>query len=132
MRRPLPPDGHQFLARFSDEVHEIALCLRDRVFKVMPNIHESVYDVGYTVSMVYGSTERQRDAIVYVASYSKHANLGFSQGALLDDPEGVLVGTGARMRHVKFEVASRPEDATALSPSSSAGGRATRPGSSST
>ena len=29
-------------------------------------------------------------------------NLGFKQGAHLDDPKGLLVGTGANMRHVKI------------------------------
>jgi hypothetical protein len=102
MSRRLPAEADPLLARFSDDVQEIALRLRDRVLTVMPNVHEAVMDVGYTVSIVYGATPRQRDAIVYVASFSEHVNLGFPQGVSLPDPDDVLVGDGARMRHVKF------------------------------
>jgi hypothetical protein len=31
-----------------------------------------------------------------------HVNLGFSRGAELDDPEGILEGTGKGMRHIKI------------------------------
>ena len=68
----------------------------------MPNVHEIVYDVGYTVSINYGPDGETRNAVLYIASYAKHVNLGFFHGATLPDPKHVFEGTGARMRHVKF------------------------------
>jgi hypothetical protein len=38
----------------------------------------------------------------HVAAFSAHANIGFFHGADLDDPSGLLHGTGKRMRHVKL------------------------------
>ena len=38
----------------------------------------------------------------YVNSFKSHVNVGFFYGALLDDPAGLLEGTGKRMRHVKL------------------------------
>ena len=38
----------------------------------------------------------------YVNVYTAHMNVGFFQGASLDDPSGLLVGTGKYMRHVKL------------------------------
>ncbi len=38
----------------------------------------------------------------YVGAFSAHVNVGFFLGAALDDPAGLLVGTGKRMRHVKI------------------------------
>jgi hypothetical protein len=38
----------------------------------------------------------------YVNSFKNHVNVGFFQGAMLDDPAGLLEGTGKRMRHVKL------------------------------
>lgn len=38
----------------------------------------------------------------YVAAFSTHCNIGFFHGAALDDPAGLLHGTGKRMRHVKL------------------------------
>ncbi len=41
-------------------------------------------------------------AFGYVNAFTQHANIGFFQGASLDDPHGLLHGTGKRMRHVKL------------------------------
>jgi hypothetical protein len=41
-------------------------------------------------------------AFGYVNAFSAHANVGFFHGNALDDPEGLLQGTGKRMRHVKL------------------------------
>ena len=43
----------------------------------------------------------------YVDSFSSHVNVGFFHGAALDDPAGMLEGTGKRMRHVKLRPGSR-------------------------
>jgi hypothetical protein len=39
----------------------------------------------------------------YVNSFKSHVNVGFFYGALLDDPAGLLEGSGKRMRHVKLK-----------------------------
>jgi hypothetical protein len=52
-------------------------------------------------------------AFGYVNAFRAHVNVGFFRGAEISDPEGLLVGTGRFMRHVKL----RPEtdlNATAL------------------
>jgi hypothetical protein len=41
-------------------------------------------------------------AFGYVNSFKSHVNVGFFYGAALNDPEGILVGNGKRMRHVKL------------------------------
>jgi hypothetical protein len=47
-----------------------------------------------------------RGMFCYLHKTKSHATLGFQNGALLDDPEGFLEGTGKDMRHVKI----RPHD----------------------
>ena len=52
-------------------------------------------------------------AFCYVDAFTAHVNIGFFRGAEIDDPDGLLVGTGKVMRHVKL----RPDsdvDGTAL------------------
>jgi hypothetical protein len=45
-----------------------------------------------------------RDApFAYVNVFKAHVNIGFFLGAELDDPMGLLEGTGRRMRHVKVK-----------------------------
>jgi hypothetical protein len=40
----------------------------------------------------------------YVNVFRDHVNVGFFHGAALDDPSGLLEGTGKRMRHVKLRL----------------------------
>ena len=49
----------------------------------------------------------------YVNVFKDHTNLGFFHGAHLDDPNGLLEGTGKNMRHVKLRAGQTP-DAAAL------------------
>lgn len=102
MTRPAPPELLELLAPFPDGVAEIALALRGRVLISMPNAHETVWDATNALSLVYAPTTRWQDGVVHIATYAKHANLGFNDGASLDDPAGVLRGTGSRIRHVTF------------------------------
>jgi hypothetical protein len=39
----------------------------------------------------------------YVNAFKGHVNVGFFYGALLEDPAGLLEGSGKRMRHVKLK-----------------------------
>jgi hypothetical protein len=50
----------------------------------------------------------------YVNSFKNHVNVGFFYGAKLEDPAGLLEGSGKRMRHVKVKPDSEL-DAEALS-----------------
>jgi hypothetical protein len=52
-------------------------------------------------------------AFGYVNAFRAHVNVGFFHGAALDDPAGLLEGTGKRMRHVKLRWA-QPVNAAAL------------------
>jgi hypothetical protein len=49
----------------------------------------------------------------YVNAFKSHVNVGFFHGAELDDPAGLLEGTGKRMRHVKLKP-NRVPDLAAL------------------
>jgi hypothetical protein len=50
----------------------------------------------------------------YVNVFTNHMNVGFFLGAELDDPKGLLEGSGKRMRHVKLRPGASI-DAVALS-----------------
>lgn len=46
----------------------------------------------------------------YVNSFKTHVNVGFFNGASLEDPAGLLEGSGKRMRHVKLMPGREPND----------------------
>jgi hypothetical protein len=47
-------------------------------------------------------------AFGYVNSFKSHVNVGFFHGAALEDPAGLLAGSGKRMRHVKLNPGTEP------------------------
>jgi hypothetical protein len=52
-------------------------------------------------------------AFGYVNVFTSHVNIGFFHGASLNDPAGLLQGSGRFMRHVKARPGSLPDE-TAL------------------
>jgi len=72
--------------------------LRGLIGSVMPEAHEIIYHD----ALGYGPTDAGFDRILYITVFEKHSNLGFFYGGYLDDPEGLLIGSGKRMRHIKI------------------------------
>jgi hypothetical protein len=107
--RLLPEQAAGLIDRFTDDVQEIILRLREEILAVAPNAHEIISDVGYTVSLQYGPDDRVGNAFCYIAGFSNHANLGFQRGIGIPDPEKVMEGTGAQMRHIKFATAAQTQ-----------------------
>jgi hypothetical protein len=50
----------------------------------------------------------------YVNVFKAHVNVGFYLGAELEDPTGLLEGSGKRMRHVKLKPGSEPDSAALM------------------
>src|SRR5437868_13407718 len=107
-----PPSLTKFLKPFDPEIQELALELRALVLEEMAPCYENIYDAYSAVAIGYGTSDRLRDGIFHVAVYSKHVNLGFNEGATLDDPKGILQGNGNQIRHITIksvEDIERPE-----------------------
>jgi hypothetical protein len=102
-----PPALIKFLKPYDREIRELALKLRELVLEEMAPCYENIYDAYSAVAVGYGSSDRLRDGIFHIAVYSKHVNLGFNDGASLDDPKGILQGSGNQIRHITIKT---PED----------------------
>ena len=113
MKRHSPPPALiKFLKPYDAEVRELALGLRSLVIEEMAPCYENIYDAYSAVAMGYGPTDRLSDGVFHIAVYSHHVNLGFNEGATLDDPQGILVGGGTRIRHISIKTPAdlaRPE-----------------------
>ena len=84
----------------SPEVRAIAERVRDLVLERFPGAVEWI-DTGNGLG-AYG-TERKMSAILFaIIPHKSHVNLQFADGADLSDPNGLVEGTGKRIRHVKF------------------------------
>src|SRR6266700_7955470 len=107
-----PPALIRFLKPYDREIRDLALNLRALVLEEMAPCYENIYDAYSAVAIGYGTSDRLRDGIFHIAVYSKHVNLGFNEGATLDDPKGILQGNGNRIRHITISTAeeiARPE-----------------------
>ena len=104
-----PPPSEELirmLSRYDLSVGELALELREMVLTEAPAAVERLLQV-YALVFWYSLTGKMSDAFCQVVTYPKGVNLMFNRGAELDDPDGVLVGDGKIIRHIKVR---RTED----------------------
>jgi hypothetical protein len=85
----------------SDEVADTALAARKSVLKAAAGCSEFVGET-YAVLNLFSFTGKHGQAFIHIATYANHVNLGFNHGAILEDPKGLLVGTGKMIRHVRL------------------------------
>jgi hypothetical protein len=109
MTHRTPPALIKFLQPYDREIRDLALKLRTLVLEEMAPCYENIYDAYSAVAIGYGTSDRLSDGIFHIAVYAKGVNLGFNDGANLDDPKGILEGSGNRIRHIKIRA---PEDIT--------------------
>ena len=87
----------QLLQRYEPSVQELAMRACERVRELVPSSQETVFLGWKTITFGF-----KKNRICAVAPHKSHVNLQFHRGGELADPEGILEGTGAKMRHVKL------------------------------
>lgn len=95
-----------FLGKYLPAVQKQARAARRKLRALMPTAVEMIYD-NYN-GLVFGFTPGQRasEAIASLLILPDHVTLCFLQGAALDDPDGLLQGSGSQVRHIKLAGAS--------------------------
>jgi hypothetical protein len=88
----------QFLTPYSLMVQALALKLRGLIREVMPDAIEQLDPPAHLIG--YGLDRTYKGLICGITLHKAHINLMFARGTELPDPEGLLVGTGKRARHV--------------------------------
>ena len=87
-----------------DELRPIAEAWFARMRQCGDDVRELMHD-GCPVACV------EDTPFGYVNAFKDHVNVGFYHGDALDDPAGLLEGTGKRMRHVKLYPGREPDPA---------------------
>jgi hypothetical protein len=84
------------------DVELIARRLRDLIIEIYPDVVEVPWPnqkiIGYGVG-----PKKMSQHFCYIAAQREYVNLGFYYGADLPDPEGLLEGTGKKLRHIKVK-----------------------------
>jgi hypothetical protein len=97
-RRDTSVDG--WFTRPDDPLRGLARRWFDEMRNCGADVRELLHD-GHPTACVEDA------AFGYVNAFTSHVNVGFFLGASLDDPAGLLEGTGKRMRHVKLRVGQK-------------------------
>ena len=82
-----------WIADLEPRLRKIAEALRQLILDVDPRLSESIK---------WGKPTFERAGkVCYLAAIKDYVSLGFFNGAALTDPDGIIEGTGKKMRHVK-------------------------------
>lgn len=92
-----------YLFPFKHELQILAQQLREYLKKETKPTTELIGDSTISLNIGYGFTEKAWDCYCAIIVYSKHINISLPSGAILSDPEGLLQGTGKRVRHIKIK-----------------------------
>jgi hypothetical protein len=68
------------------------------------DLYPEVVEVPWPKQMIIGygvGPKKMSEHFCYIGAHREHVNLGFYYGAELPDPEGLLEGTGKKLRHIK-------------------------------
>jgi hypothetical protein len=101
-QRSIHPDFADLLAFKDPELIELFKDLRSFIIEIHPDTNELLYHT-HALTAVFSTSEKMSDGYCLIPIYSKHMNLGFSRGTLIDDKHKLLIGTGKYMRHLPIK-----------------------------
>jgi hypothetical protein len=96
---PVEAEFETLLAPHAAAVAETARALRALLATAFPEAVEQV-NFGNKLLAV-GTSMAMRDLTFAIIPHSAHVNLQLADGVDLPDPDGLIEGTGKRIRHVK-------------------------------
>lgn len=82
--------------------------LRELILELHPQACE-VVRLGDRAATYGLGPKKMIEGYAYLMPYAGWINLGFYKGAELPDPQGLMEGTGAKMRHVKVRALAEAE-----------------------
>jgi hypothetical protein len=103
------PDAEAFLGLYPDGVRDVGLALRTTIFATLPGVEETVDRPGRIVGYSFGTG--YAGAICTIIPNKTGIKLGIVNGASLDDPAGLLEGSGKRHKYVVVKDAATAKSA---------------------
>jgi hypothetical protein len=92
----------KFLKPYPEHISQLALWLREFVWKLYPDSNELIYDNYQTVAFGFAVSDRLSDTFCSIAPMStKYVHFGFYWGTKLTDPGKILEGKGNQYRYIK-------------------------------
>ena len=108
----LEADVDRLLAGHPAAIQEIERALRETIRAEIPDAVERV-DFGNKL-IAFGRSMKMRGLLFAIIAHAAHVNLQLADGAELPDPDGLIEGTGKRIRHVKIRSVETASSAPVL------------------
>jgi len=89
-----------FLAKFTPEIEARATAIIAAMRERLPGATIPVYDNYNALAVGFGASDRIRDLVFSIAVFPRWVSLFFARGVELDDPQGLLKGSGVQFRHI--------------------------------
>jgi hypothetical protein len=89
------------LALADESLRPVCVRLREQILAAHAGAFEIVWPKLWIASFGVGP-KKMTEHYAYIGVQKSHINLGFYHGAILPDPNGLLEGTGKKLRHVKI------------------------------
>jgi hypothetical protein len=97
------------LASHTPEVQDAARALEAVIREELPDVVVQ-YDPGNGL-LAFGRSMKMRDLLFALIPHTGWVNLQLADGAVLPNPDGLIEGTGKRIRHVKVRSADAAREA---------------------
>lgn len=94
-------DFDRLMQQYDPGIREISEQARHLVAKLVPKAEQKVY-FGWRI-LRFSVNGEMSGQFCAIGPGKKYVNLYFMNGTSLNDPKGLLEGTGKNMRHVKLE-----------------------------
>lgn len=98
----------ELLARHSPEVQAAARELDAQIREALPDVVVQ-FDPGNGL-LAFGRSMKMRDLLFALIPHAGWVNLQLADGALLPNADGLIEGTGKRIRHAKIRSADAARD----------------------
>jgi hypothetical protein len=96
------------LASHTPAVQDAARTLEAVIREALPDVVVQ-YDPGNGL-LAFGRSMKMRDLLFALIPHGGWVNLQLADGALLPNPDGLIEGTGKRIRHIKVRSAEAARD----------------------
>ena len=112
-RRPYPravkaATWDELLATHDTDVQAAAGALETLIREELPDVVVE-FDPGNAL-LAFGRSMKLRDLLFALIPHARWVNLQLADGALLPNPDGLIEGTGKRIRHIKVRTAEAASD----------------------
>src|SRR3954465_13229932 len=99
-----------FIDKFTPEVAALTRALNHKMKRRVPGAVIMVYDNYNALAIGFGPTEKAGQAILSLAVMPRWVTLCFLRGVGLPDPQGLLKGSGSRVRHLRLHAPEAFDD----------------------